>query len=128
LTTSGYSVYLLQGLFPNNFPRTHVAVLDSFIKIPIVLVVAHFTYRYVEKPAINLGKRINKRMDWRHSPLKANGQAALVTSAWAVGSHTITAVYGGSATHAASTSPVLTQAVNKISTSLVLVSSLILRS
>ena len=42
----------------------------------------------------------------------------------AVGSHTITAVYNASSTYGASTSPAVTQTVNKASTSIALVSSL----
>jgi hypothetical protein len=54
-----------------------------------------------------------------------NRQAALATSALAVGTHAITAVYSGSDTHAASTSAPLTQTVrNKTNTTTALVSSL----
>ena len=41
-----------------------------------------------------------------------NGSASLVTSALAAGTHSLTATYSGSATFAASTSPVVTQTVN----------------
>ena len=51
------------------------------------------------------------------------GEAAFTTSTLAVGAHSITAVYGGSTDFSGSTSPVLTQTVDKAGTSVVLVSS-----
>jgi hypothetical protein len=42
----------------------------------------------------------------------SSGKATLTTSALAAGKHSITAVYGGDADFAGSTSPVLTQTVN----------------
>jgi len=56
--------------------------------------------------------------------LNAAGVATLTTSALSVGSHSITAVYGGSASFAGSTSSALTQSVAKASTSTALSSSL----
>lgn len=44
--------------------------------------------------------------------LNANGQAIFTTSSLSSGNHAITAVYGGDANNARSTSPVLTQVVN----------------
>jgi uncharacterized protein YhjY with autotransporter beta-barrel domain len=51
------------------------------------------------------------------------GKATFTTTALAVGGHSITAVYGGDANDAGSTSPALTQSVNKASTSASLTSS-----
>ena len=51
------------------------------------------------------------------------GRAEFTTSALAVGVHSITAVYGGSANFGGSTSAVLSQTVNKAATSTALVSS-----
>lgn len=51
------------------------------------------------------------------------GRAEFTTSTLAVGVHSITAVYGGSANFGGSTSAVLRQTVNKAATSTVLVSS-----
>jgi hypothetical protein len=42
----------------------------------------------------------------------SSGKATFTTSSLALGTHSITAVYGGSATYLASTSPTLTQTVN----------------
>jgi hypothetical protein len=52
------------------------------------------------------------------------GHATFTTSTLAVGSRSITAVYGGSASFNGSTSPVLTQTVNKDATTTTVVSSL----
>jgi hypothetical protein len=52
------------------------------------------------------------------------GKAAFATSTLAGGTHSITAIYGGSVTYARSTSPVLSQVVNKQATSTTVVSSL----
>lgn len=52
------------------------------------------------------------------------GKAAFATSTLAGGTHSVTAVYGGSASYAASTSPALSQVVNRQATSTALVSSL----
>lgn len=52
--------------------------------------------------------------------LNGAATASFSSSALAVGSHAITAHYGGDATFAPSTSPVLTQTVNAVSTSVVL--------
>jgi hypothetical protein len=57
------------------------------------------------------------------APLAA-GIARLNVANLAVGSHTITAAYSGDASHAAATSPTLTQTVNKSPTRLTLASSL----
>lgn len=54
----------------------------------------------------------------------SSGKATFATSALAVASHSITAVYAGSGNFAGSTSPVLTQVVNKATSSTALVSSL----
>jgi predicted secreted protein len=51
-----------------------------------------------------------------------SGVATYTTSALALGSHSITAVYAGTVDFTASTSPVLTQTVNKIPTTTALVS------
>ena len=56
--------------------------------------------------------------------LNGSGQATLTTSTLAVGSHSITAVYGGSTSFNTSTSPVLTQTVNQDSTTSTVSSSL----
>ena len=45
--------------------------------------------------------------------LNASGQATLTTSALGLGSHSITAVYGGSSTFSSSTSSAVTQIVNQ---------------
>jgi len=50
-------------------------------------------------------------------------KAALSTAALGVGSHTITAAYGGDANHSGSTSAPLTQAVNPAATAIMLTSS-----
>ncbi|HVJ94409.1 MAG TPA: Ig-like domain-containing protein [Labilithrix sp.] len=55
--------------------------------------------------------------------LNANGVATLTTSALAVGTHAITAAYGGAAGYKASTSAQLTQQVNTSGVSIELVSS-----
>jgi parallel beta-helix repeat protein len=55
--------------------------------------------------------------------LEASGVASLTVSNLSVGSHSITASYGGSATDAASASAPLSQSVGKISTSTTLTSS-----
>jgi len=55
--------------------------------------------------------------------LDANGKATVSISSLSVGSHTITAMYGGSATYSSSTSSALTQTVNKGNASTVLTSS-----
>ena len=54
----------------------------------------------------------------------SGGKATFKTSALAVGSHSITAVYGGSVDFNGSTSSILTQKVNKASSSTTVVSSL----
>jgi unsaturated chondroitin disaccharide hydrolase len=51
------------------------------------------------------------------SSLNANGQATLTVSSLLAGSHSITAVYAGGGGFSGSTSPALTQTVNKASTS-----------
>jgi hypothetical protein len=56
--------------------------------------------------------------------LNSSGQATFATSSLAVGSHSITAVYGGDSNHLGSTSPVLTQTVNQAATTTGLTSSL----
>jgi hypothetical protein len=56
--------------------------------------------------------------------LNGSAQATLTTSALALGSHSITAVYGGDNNFTGSTSAILTQAVSKNSTSTSLQSSL----
>ena len=53
----------------------------------------------------------------------SGGQASFTTSSLSVGSHNITAAYGGDANFTASTSTVLPQTVNKASTATVLTSS-----
>ena len=53
----------------------------------------------------------------------SGGVATFTTSALAAGTYSITATYGGSTTFAGSSSPALTQTVNKASTSTTLVSS-----
>ena len=58
--------------------------------------------------------------------LGVGGVATLVTSSLTVGSHAITAAYSGDASHAASTSPVLTQTVNPASPVSIVVSETIL--
>jgi hypothetical protein len=57
-------------------------------------------------------------------PLDAAGRAAITTSALSVGSHTITAEYGGDSNFNGSSSPPLSQTVNKALTSITLASSL----
>jgi hypothetical protein len=52
--------------------------------------------------------------------LNTSGTATLTTKSLAAGTHSITAVYGGSLTLASSTSPVLTQTVNVASTTITL--------
>jgi len=54
----------------------------------------------------------------------SSGPATFTTSSLSVGSHSITAVYAGDSDSSASTSPTLTQVVNKASTSTKLTSSL----
>jgi hypothetical protein len=54
----------------------------------------------------------------------SGGQASFTTSALAAGSHTITAVYGGSAGFKSSTSTTLTQTVNQAASTTAVVSSL----
>jgi hypothetical protein len=56
--------------------------------------------------------------------LDANGRATLAVSTAAVGSHAITAVYGGGAGFGGSTSPSLTQVVSTDGTTVTLTSSL----
>jgi hypothetical protein len=56
--------------------------------------------------------------------LNGSGVATFTTSALSVASHPITASYGGDATFAVSTSPVVNQAVNKANTVTALVSNL----
>jgi len=46
------------------------------------------------------------------APLSSNGTASITTSSLSVGSHSITAFYGGDSNFASSTSPALTQTVN----------------
>jgi hypothetical protein len=53
----------------------------------------------------------------------SGGAASLATSGLTVGTHSITVVYSGDASHASSTSPALSQVVNKAATSLSLTSS-----
>jgi hypothetical protein len=55
--------------------------------------------------------------------LNGSAQATFTTSALAVGNHPITAVYGGGAGFSGSTSPVLTQTVNKDASKSAIVSS-----
>jgi hypothetical protein len=50
------------------------------------------------------------------SPLDGSGRATFTTSTLAVGLHTVTAVYGGANQFSASTSPAVTQTVNKANT------------
>jgi len=54
----------------------------------------------------------------------SSGKATLATSTLALGTHSITAIYSGSPTFQASTSPVVTQMVNPAATSTLLTSSL----
>ena len=54
----------------------------------------------------------------------SSGKATFTTSSLAVGSHSITAVYGGSTSFNASTSPALTQTVNSDTTTTTVTSSL----
>jgi len=56
--------------------------------------------------------------------LDGGGQTSFATSALAVGSHTITANYGGDSSHAASTSTDLTQTVNQAGTTVTVGSNL----
>ncbi len=56
-------------------------------------------------------------------PLNGSAQASLTTSTLIVGSHPITAVYGGDTTYAGSTSPIVNQVVNKADTTTALISS-----
>src|SRR5262249_44785880 len=56
--------------------------------------------------------------------LNGSGQAGFTTSSLSVGSHSITAEYGGDATHDVSTSAALTQVVSPATTTLQLVSNL----
>ena len=56
--------------------------------------------------------------------LDGNGRATFTTSTMAVGSHSITAVYSGSASFNTSTSPALVQTVNSDNTTITLTSSL----
>jgi hypothetical protein len=58
------------------------------------------------------------------SPLNGNGQATYTTSSLAVGTHSITASYGGDSNFSGSSSPALSQVVSKISTTTSLQSSL----
>ena len=58
------------------------------------------------------------------SPLNGSGQATYTTSSLAVGTHSITASYGGDSNFSGSTSPALSQVVSKISTTTSLQSSL----
>jgi Bacterial Ig-like domain (group 3)/Galactose oxidase, central domain len=53
----------------------------------------------------------------------SGGQASFTTAALSVGSHSITAVYGGDSSFAGSTSPALIQVVNQTSTATTLISS-----
>jgi Bacterial Ig-like domain (group 3) len=55
--------------------------------------------------------------------LNGSGQATFTTSTLAVGSHSITAVYGGDANYIGSTSAVLTQAINQVSSSTAITAS-----
>ncbi|MGI8783778.1 MAG: Ig-like domain repeat protein [Acidobacteriota bacterium] len=57
------------------------------------------------------------------SPLDGFGEAALITSGMSVGTHSITAAYGGDSSFQGSTSPALGQTVNPRNTSTSLVSS-----
>ncbi|MCX7110621.1 MAG: Ig-like domain repeat protein [Proteobacteria bacterium] len=54
----------------------------------------------------------------------SNGSATYVNSALSAGSHSLTAVYAGDAVYSGSTSPVLTQTINKSNTTTGLLSSL----
>lgn len=56
------------------------------------------------------------------SALNASGVATLAVSALAVGGHSITAQYSGDASHGGSTSPVLSQTVDKAATTITLTS------
>ena len=56
-------------------------------------------------------------------PVSAAGVAVITTSGLAIGSHSITAAYGGDANYAAATSAVLNQTVKKIPTAIVLTES-----
>jgi hypothetical protein len=53
----------------------------------------------------------------------SGGQAAFTTNALLTGSHAITAAYGGNSSNQASSSPVLTELVNKAATTTTLASS-----
>jgi hypothetical protein len=53
----------------------------------------------------------------------SGGTATVTTSALALGAHSITVIYGGDASFAGSTSPVLTQTVNKVASSTTVTSS-----
>jgi hypothetical protein len=55
--------------------------------------------------------------------LDASGVATFSTSSLAIGSHSITAVYAGSASFAGSTSPAVTQVVNKLAAAVSLIST-----
>ena len=55
--------------------------------------------------------------------LNGSGKATFVISTLAVGPHSITAVYGGNSTFSGSTSPVLTETVNKANTTTALIAS-----
>jgi hypothetical protein len=57
------------------------------------------------------------------SPLNGSGIAAFSTSTLSVGTHSITATYGGNASFSSSTSPVLSQVVQQGNTSTALLSS-----
>jgi len=60
--------------------------------------------------------------DYRTATLNGSGQAAYDTQAISGGSRSLTAVYEGDATYTGSTSTVLTQTVNKASTSIAVTS------
>ncbi|MFI5120322.1 MAG: beta strand repeat-containing protein [Thermoanaerobaculia bacterium] len=55
--------------------------------------------------------------------LNGSGVATFTTSALAVGSHPVTAVYAGDSTYAASTSPIVAQVVNQAATTTTVISS-----
>jgi hypothetical protein len=57
------------------------------------------------------------------SGLNASGVATFSTSTLAVGTHSITAQYGGDGTHTGSTSPAVLQTVNKATTTITLTSN-----
>jgi len=57
------------------------------------------------------------------SVLNASGVATFSTSTLAVGTHSVTAQYSGDATHTGSTSPALSQTVNKATTTITLASN-----